>query len=90
MEYLLTDLKPGQRARVKHITGGGSLQRRMMDMGIVPGVELEFVRNALWGGPVQIRIKGYYLAMRRGECAKIAVELACDQEFVWSQKLASC
>jgi ferrous iron transport protein A len=45
----------------------------MMDMGIVPGVELEVIRRAPFGGPLQVRLKGYYLAMRRGECAKIAV-----------------
>lgn len=73
MERLLGSLKPGERAYVEHIEGGGALRRRMMDMGIVPGVELEVVRCAPWGGPLQVRLKGYYLAMRRGECAKIKV-----------------
>ena len=73
MERFLQDLKPGERARVERIEGGGALRRRMMDMGIVPGVELEVVRCAPFGGPLQIRLKGYYLAMRRGECAKIIV-----------------
>jgi ferrous iron transport protein A len=73
MERLLGDLKPGERARIDRIEGGGALRRRMMDMGIVPGVELEVVRRAPWGGPLQVRLKGYYLAMRRGECAKIIV-----------------
>ncbi|MDR3602776.1 MAG: FeoA family protein [Desulfosporosinus sp.] len=73
MERFLGDLKPGERACVEQIEGGGALRRRMMDMGIVPGVELEVVRRAPWGGPLQVRLKGYYLAMRRGECAKIKV-----------------
>jgi len=73
MERFLQDLKPGERARVERIEGGGALRRRMMDMGIVPGVELEVVRCAPLGGPLQLRLKGYYLAMRRGECAKIIV-----------------
>jgi len=73
MERFLKDLKPGERARVERIEGGGALRRRMMDMGIVPGVELEVVRCAPLGGPLQLRLKGYYLAMRRGECAKIQV-----------------
>lgn len=75
MERFLQDLKPGERARVERIEGGGALRRRMMDMGIVPGVELEVVRCAPFGGPLQIRLKGYYLAMRRGECAKIMVNM---------------
>lgn len=73
MGRYLGELKPGERALVEHIEGGGALRRRMMDMGIVPGVELEVIRCAPWGGPLQIRLKGYYLAMRRGECAKILV-----------------
>lgn len=73
MERDLGDLKPGERACVERINGGGALRRRMMDMGIVPGVELVVVRCAPMGGPLQIRLKGYYLAMRRGECAKIIV-----------------
>lgn len=73
MGRYLGELKPGDRAFVEHIEGGGALRRRMMDMGIVPGVELEVIRCAPWGGPLQIRLKGYYLAMRRGECAKILV-----------------
>ena len=73
MERFLQDLKPGERARVERIEGGGALRRRMMDMGIVPGVELEVVRCAPLGGPLQLRLKGYYLAMRRGECSKIMI-----------------
>ncbi|HUS89635.1 MAG TPA: FeoA family protein [Desulfosporosinus sp.] len=73
MERFLGDLKSGERACVECIQGGGAIRRRMMDMGIVPGVELEVVRRAPFGGPLQVRLKGYYLAMRRGECAKIVV-----------------
>nr|WP_229249662.1 FeoA family protein [Desulfosporosinus sp. SRJS8] len=57
------------------------MRRRMMDMGIVPGVELEVVRCAPLGGPLQIRLKGYYLAMPRGECARIMV-CALNREYI--------
>ena len=73
MERSLGDLKSGERVCVECIKGGGAIRRRMMDMGIVPGVELEVVRRAPFGGPLQVRLKGYYLAMRRGECAKVVV-----------------
>lgn len=74
MGRFLEDLKCGECACVECIQGGGAIRRRMMDMGIVPGVELEVVRRAPFGGPLQVRLKGYYLAMRRGECAKIVVK----------------
>lgn len=73
MSCLLKDIKTGERVCIESIEGGGAIRRRMMDMGIVPGVELEVVRRAPFGGPLQVRLKGYYLAMRLGECAKIVV-----------------
>lgn len=69
----LMDVKPGCKAVVAGITGSGALRRRMLDMGILPGVEMEVVRQAPWGGPIQLRLRGYFLAMRRSECAHIAV-----------------
>lgn len=80
MERMLGDLKPGERASVARIEGGGALRRRMMDMGIVPGVELEVVRRAPFGGPLQVRLKGYYLAMRKEECSKIIVNAMSQGE----------
>ena len=87
MERFLGDLKPGARACIERIEGGGALRRRMMDMGIVPGVEIEVIRCAPLGGPMQIKLKGYYLAMRRGECAKIKVSESSQQQN--RQQLAS-
>lgn len=88
MDRFLGDMKTGEKACVERIEGGGALRRRMMDMGIVPGVELEVVRHAPFGGPLQVRLKGYYLAMRRGECAKIMMTKK-DTEFS-DHLLVSC
>lgn len=78
----LMDVRPGRKAVVAGIAGSGALRRRMLDMGIVPGVELEVVRQAPWGGPMQLRLRGYSLAMRRSECAHIAVIPALDISLV--------
>ena len=69
----LHELRPGERACITRITTTGALARRMLDMGLVPGVEVEVIRQAPWGGPIQVRVKGYYLAMRKQECARILV-----------------
>lgn len=74
MSDSLTKLLPGEKALVKTVLDQGGLRRRMMDMGLVPGAEVEVIRSAPWGGPMQIRIKGYFLAMRQTECEKIIVE----------------
>lgn len=74
MTYPLNLLRPGEKAYIQSILDQGALRRRMMDMGLVPGAEVEVIRLAPWGGPMQLRLKGYYLAMRQSECAKILVE----------------
>lgn len=73
MDYALNLLQPGEKAHILTVLDKGALRRRMMDMGLVPGAEVEVIRLAPWGGPMQIRVKGYYLAMRLSECAKILV-----------------
>jgi len=74
MEFPLTELQPGEKAVAVRLTAEGSLARRMLDMGVVPGVMIEVIRRAPLGGPVHIRVRGYDLAMRRQECAAIMVE----------------
>lgn len=74
LEHSLNLLRPGEKAHIRTVMDKGALRRRMMDMGLVPGTEVEVVRLAPWGGPMQIRVKGYYLAMRLSECAKIVVD----------------
>ncbi|HVJ50411.1 FeoA family protein [Desulfitobacterium sp.] len=73
MDYSLNLLQPGEKAYIQTVMDKGALRRRMMDMGLVPGAEVEVIRLAPWGGPMQIRVKRYYLAMRLSECAKILV-----------------
>lgn len=80
MSHSLNFLLPGEKALVKTVLDQGILRRRMMDMGLVPGAEVEVIRSAPWGGPMQIRVKGYYLAMRRTECEKIIVERIDEAE----------
>lgn len=74
MDHSLNLLQPGEKAHIRTVLDKGALRRRMMDMGLVPGTEVEVVRLAPWGGPMQIRVKGYYLAMRLTECEKIVVD----------------
>lgn len=70
----LSELKPGQRAIVLDILGDGPAHRRMLDMGLVPGARVEVVRTAPLGDPVEFRIKGSYVAMRREEADNVLVE----------------
>ena len=71
----LKDLPPGQDAWVTAITGNGRVTRRLMEMGVVPGVAVQMVKAAPFGDPVEVRVRGYSLAMRKNEADAIEVNL---------------
>ena len=72
----LSELKKGDRGRVVGVAGQGKISRRLMDMGLVAGSEVEVQRVAPLGDPIEIRVKGYNLTLRKQEAAGITVEVA--------------
>jgi Fe2+ transport system protein FeoA len=72
----LSELKKGDRGKVVRIGGGGSVQQRLMDMGLVAGSEVEMQGVAPLGDPIEIRVKGYNLSLRKSEAVAISVEVA--------------
>jgi Fe2+ transport system protein FeoA len=75
MSRVLTDLTDGQRARIAKVGGAGSIRRRLLDMGLVGGTEVEVQRVAPLGDPVEVRVKGYNLSLRKEEARSIEVEV---------------
>lgn len=72
----LNQLTPGQRATVKGVTGEGSaIYQRLMEMGVFEGAELEVVRFAPLGDPMEVRLHGYHLSLRKAEAAAVSVEV---------------
>jgi ferrous iron transport protein A len=71
----LRELEPREKGVIVKVGGGRSIRRRLLDMGVVVGAEVEVLRVAPLGDPVEIRIKGYDLALRRGEAENIQVQL---------------
>jgi len=57
------------------VTGQGKIKRRLMDMGIMPGTEMEVQKVAPLGDPVEIKFKGYNLSLRQEEADMIDVEI---------------
>jgi len=71
----LDSLKPGGRAVVKGVSGEGSaVYQRLMEMGVFEGAELEVVRFAPLGDPMELRLHGYYLSVRKAEAALVTIE----------------
>jgi len=71
----LSELKRGEKGRIVKIGGGGGLRRRLLDMGLVPGSEVEMERVAPLGDPIEIKVKGYNLSLRKEEADSIEVEV---------------
>jgi len=73
---ILSDLKKGDKGKIIKISGSGSVHRRLMDMGLVSGSEIEMQGVAPLGDPIEIKVKGYNLSLRKEEAANIKVEVA--------------
>lgn len=73
-DIALKSLKPGAKARITKVSGKGAVHRRIMDMGVVPGATVEVERVAPLGDPIEVKIKGYHLSLRKAEAANIFVE----------------
>ena len=70
----LKDVKVGETVRVVKLTGAGAVKRRIMDMGITKGVEVYLRKVAPLGDPVEVRVRGYELSLRKADAEMILVE----------------
>lgn len=71
----LGELKVGDQAKMTGFgEGGGNYRRKLLALGFVPGVGLEIVRVAPMGDPVEIRLRGFNMSLRKDEAAVINVE----------------
>ena len=69
----LDSLPYGAAARVVSVGGEGSLALRLLEMGVVPGAPVCVIKSAPLGDPIEVRIRGYHLALRRTEARAILV-----------------
>jgi DtxR family Mn-dependent transcriptional regulator len=69
----LSDLSPGRKAIVAFIRGGKNVVKRLADMGLTNGTEIETLNSAPFGGPVKIAVRGSEVAIGRGIALKIFV-----------------
>ncbi len=69
----LDQLRPGQRARIEALDGSDALAQRLMEMGLFEGEQIEVLRFAPLGEPIEVRLGDYCLSLRRREAARIRV-----------------
>ena len=72
---LLKDFAVGERAKVLGFAEGSSAYRsKLLAMGLTPGTELSITRVAPMGDPVEIRVRGFALTLRKNEADTLSVE----------------
>ena len=70
----LRDVKIGETVKVMKLNGEGPVKRRIMDMGIVKGVEIFVRKVAPLGDPIELNVRGYELSLRKADAETIEVE----------------
>ncbi len=70
----LKDVKVGQSAVVAKLHGEGAVRRRIMDMGLTKGTEIYVRKVAPLGDPVELKVRGYELSLRKADAERIEVE----------------
>jgi ferrous iron transport protein A len=70
----LTYLSEGTKAIVAHTSGGLGVVRRLSEMGLTPGCEIQLKRKCSFHGPIEIEVRGVALALGYGLSSKIYVQ----------------
>lgn len=70
----LSSLKPGEQSNVVNLDVKGSLRRRILDLGIVPGTVLTCVGKAPAGDPIAYLVRGTIIALRSEDASLISVK----------------
>jgi ferrous iron transport protein A len=79
MTRVASELSVGQSGRVMQVAGSDDVSRRLLEMGVTPGVELRCLGAAPLGDPLEFELRGYRLSLRRSEARQI--ELDAEQLF---------
>lgn len=70
----LASQRPGFRGTITRVCGEGPIRRRLMEMGVTSGTPIEVERLAPLGDPIEVKVRGYHLSLRKDEAASVYVE----------------
>ena len=75
-EFLTLDaIAKGGRVRVRAVRGEDAIARRLGELGVRRGIEIEVLGRAPLGDPTVFELCGYQLCLRRSESARVHVEV---------------
>ncbi len=69
----LAELQAGQSAQVTKLHENGAVKRRIMDMGLTKGTQVQVVKVAPLGDPIELTVRGYELTLRKADAQLIEV-----------------
>lgn len=72
---MLAQIPKGKCCRIRRHLAHGAIRQRLMDLGFVPNAEVEMVRCATLGDPLEMRIGEYFVTLRKQEAALIEVNV---------------
>ena len=70
----MSELKPGDKAVVIAVSAQGEIAQRLVDMGLIKGTPFKVLRKAPLGDPLEIKLRGFLLALRMKEAECVSVE----------------
>ncbi len=83
----LKDLEIGKTAVITSVGGEGALRQHFLDMGVIPTAEVEIVKYAPMGDPMELRIHGYSLTLRLADAENIQVKESPRREVVSPKRM---
>jgi ferrous iron transport protein A len=72
--HFLSQLKPGDTGTVTALHGEGAIHQRLQEMGVIEGADVEVIRIAPFGDPIEICVQGYHLSLRKAEAALVQLD----------------
>ncbi|MGF1447942.1 MAG: ferrous iron transport protein A [Opitutales bacterium] len=72
----LSKLRPGQQGVVETLDTNGPASLRLRELGLLPGTPVQLLRFAPLGDPLEIRLRGFCLSLRKKEAAGIFLRVS--------------
>lgn len=67
----VADLRPGEGGTVRAVAGCDGIAVRLLEMGFLPGVRVDVRKLAPLGDPMELRVRGFHVSVRRDEARRI-------------------
>jgi len=70
----ISSLSVKDSGRIVGFSGSVELHSRLVEMGLLPGVLIRLVKKSAFGGPVQLKVRDYYVSLRYTDTENILIE----------------